>query len=337
MVVALTPFAAAAPQSSSEPAALAFALLNEARIANGLSPLRYDLGLARIAAHHSQEQAARERVGHNSDEYGLSTERRVRITYPTVPRLAENVARNSTVERLHAALLRSEGHRRNRMDPRFTHVGIGIAMEHEHLMYLTEIFVTAPPEGDLGDPVTFYFEATPGSYEREEAPLADASTEVFRVGPPGPNDPEHWTNLGIDAFSRGNTEAAEAHFRRAIELKDDYVYARYNLARVLVNQGRPAEAVELLDEILEANPDDYDARVTRGTAALLLQDFSGAEAAFRRVIEARPQNAAAWYNLGLALEYSERRAEAEAAYRQALEIDPDLRAAQVGLGRVIRR
>ena len=106
---------------------------------------------------------------------------------------------------------------------------------------------------------------------------------------------------------------------------------------MLVNQGRPAEAAVLLDELLETNPDDADARLSRGTAALLLQDFSGAERAFRRVLEVRPEQASAWYNLGLALEYSDRRSEAEAAYRRALDLDPDLRAAQVGLGRVIRR
>lgn len=341
VVVGLTlcagPVSAQSTADLDELAALALQLLNEARLEAGLRPLQPEPGLTRVAASHSREQAERGRVGHRSDEYGLTTERRVKISYPTVLRLAENVGRDRTVPKLHEALMASDGHRRNRLDPQFTHVGIGLALQHDYVLYITEVFVAAPSGGDLDDPVAFYFDAAPGSYEEREGARAEMTGQVFRVGAPGPDDPEYWTNLGVNEFERGDAVQAEEHFRHALELKHDYDYARYNLARVLVNQGRPVEAAALLDELLETNPDDLDARLSRGTAALLLQDFSGAERAFRRVLEARPDQASAWYNLGLALEYSDRRADAESAYRKALDLDPGLRAAQVGLGRVIRR
>ena len=122
---------------------LALQLLNEARVEAGLWPLQADAGLTLLAVSHSREQAARGRVGHRSDEYGLSTERRVRISYPTVPRLAENVGRDRSVPLLHEALMGSEGHRRNRLDPEFTHVGIGLALQKDYVLYMTEVFVTA--------------------------------------------------------------------------------------------------------------------------------------------------------------------------------------------------
>ena len=110
-------------------AAEALRLLNASRVEAGLDPLRLDPTLSLLALRHSQEQANRRRVSHHSSEFGLSTERRVRISFPDVPRLAENVGRNSSLQRLHEALLASEGHRRNRLDPAFTEVGIGLAWD----------------------------------------------------------------------------------------------------------------------------------------------------------------------------------------------------------------
>jgi len=130
--------------------------------------------------------------------------------------------------------------------------------------------------------------------------------------------------------------AAEEAFRTALALDPDYFFAQYNLARVLVESGSAAEAVVLLDELLERDSGDLTALVTRGNAALLLEDFAAAERYFRRVLSERTGDAVSWYDLGLALEYQDRRSDAEAAYRQALHIDPALRAAQVALGRVMR-
>ena len=315
----------------------AFELLNESRKEAGLAPLRRDPSLSLLAIRHSREQANRRRVSHHSYEFGLSTQRRVLISFPHVPRLAENVGRNRSVELLHEALLRSEGHRRNRMDPEFTHVGIGVARVDPYSLYLTEIFVTAPAGGTLGQPVAFYFDARPGSYEQRDDPRVELGGQTITVGPPGPDDPEHWTGIGINAYQSGDLAAAEEAFRTALGLDPEYFFAQYNLARVLVDSGSAADAVVLLDELLERDAGDLAAVVTRGNAALLLEDFAAAEGYFRRVLGERPGDAASWYDLGLALEYQDRRSEAEDAYRQALQIDPGLRPAQVGLGRVMRR
>ena len=320
-----------------EPSRQAFELLNESREEAGLAPLRWDPSLSLLAMRHSREQANRHRVSHHSYEFGLSTQRRVLISFPDVPRLGENVGRNRSVELLHLALLRSEGHRRNRMDPEFTHVGIAVVRADLYSLYLTEIFVTAPAGGTLAQPLVFYFDAPPGSYERRDDPRVEFDRETITVGPPGPDDPEHWTGIGINAYQSGDLAAAEEAFRTALELSPDYSYAKYNLARVLLDSGSAADAVVMLDELLEHDAGDLAAVMTRGNAALLLQDFAAAEGYFRRVLGERPRDAASWYDLGLALEYQDRRSEAEAAYRQALQIDPGLRPAQVGLGRVLRR
>jgi tetratricopeptide (TPR) repeat protein len=340
LLLALAAPAAAVAQESPDVDALArraFVLLNEARAEAGLPALQLDGALSLIAQRHSREQANRGRVSHHSAEFGLSTERRVRITYPDVPRLAENVGRNRTVERLHAGLLASEGHRRNRLDPLFTHVGMGIAWDGAYALYLTEVFVTAPEGGALGAPVAYYFEAAPGSYEQRDNPRVEEGGQTIIIGAPGPEDPEYWTDAGINAYRAGDLAGAERSFRKALELQADYHYASYNLARVLISRGAPDEAVPLLDELIANDPGDLDAIATRGTAALFREQYDEAAEYFRRVLRVRPQDANAWYNLGLSLEYLDRPVDAETAYREALSINPDLTAAQAGLARVRRR
>jgi len=326
------------PEELEELARRALELLNRARDEAGLPALERDPTLEILARHHSREQATLGRVSHHSYEFGLSSERRLRIAFPTLPRLAENVARNRSIGRLHGALMASAGHRRNRLDPEFTHVGIGVARRGDYAIYLTEVFATAPGDrGSLGKPVAFYFDAAPDAYEPRPDPRVSASPETYTIGPPGPEHAEHWTNVGIEGFQSGDLEAAEAGFRKALELQPDYDYARYNLAKTLNGAGRPAEAVALLDELLAANPGDLDARATRGSAALLLQDYRAAEADFQLVLQGRRRDAAAWYNLGMALEYQERSADAETAYRQAIHLDPELHAARAGLQRLRKR
>ncbi len=318
-------------------AAEALRLLNVSRIEAGLARLRLDPTLSLLAYRHSQEQVDGGRVTHHSSEFGLSTERRVRISFPNVPRLAENVARNRSVEHLHESLLASEGHRRNRLDPAFTDVGIGLAWDGSYTLYLTEVFVTSTDGGPLGEPLAYYFDASPGAYERRDDPRVEQGAQTITIGNPNADDPEYWTSRGINDYRAGDLDAAEAAFRKALELKADYHYAEYNLARVLIAGGSPREAADLLDGLIESDPGDLDAIATRGTASLFLENYAEAVDFFRRVLRQRTRDAGAWYNLGLSLEFLDRLADAETAYRQALDVDPELTAARIGLARVIRR
>lgn len=311
-------------------------LLNEARRAHGLPPLPGDSQLDRLARQHSLEMARTGRVSHYSERYGLGTERRVRLAYPEVQDLAENVARNRSAERLHHGLISSPGHRRNRLDPDFTHVGVGVAFRGSHEIYLTEIFITAPRGTPLGAPEVIYTDLPPDSVERQEQPRATAEVDVFTVGGPGEDDPETWTLRGIRQFERGEYRAAARSFRKALDLQPGYTFARYNLARALLRHGRPGEAREVLEPLLTEDPDDMDARFTYGTASLLAAEYEAAESAFRRVLSRRPRDADAWYNLGLALEYRDRREAAVNAYAQAIHLDPEMEDARAALQRLRR-
>jgi len=339
-VLLATALPAAAHQQAPDLDALTaevFRLLNDSRVEAGLSPLRLDSTLSLLAQRQSHEQANRGQVSHHSSEFGLSTERRVRVSFPDVPRLAENVSRGRTIEDMHAALLRSAAHRRNRMDPEFTDIGVGLAWDGGYALYLTELFVTSENGGPLGEPMAYYFDAPPGSYEQRDDPRVEQGRQTITILAPGPDNPEYWTNRGIDEYTAGDLDAAEQAFRKALELKSDYHYAEYNLARVLISTGALEEAAKLLDGLIARDPADLDAIATRGTAAVFLEEYAEAAEYFRRVLRVRSRDANAWYNLGLSLEFLDRPADAESAYRQALHIDPRLTAAQIGLARVMRR
>ncbi|NHM26783.1 hypothetical protein G7K71_07270 [Desulfofundulus sp. TPOSR] len=54
--------------------------------------------------------------------------------------MGENIAGNATVERAHYALMQSQGHRANILNPNFTRVGVGVASGSPYGLIITELF-----------------------------------------------------------------------------------------------------------------------------------------------------------------------------------------------------
>jgi len=105
----------------------------------GLEPLERDGRLDRIAASHSRDMVARSFFGHRSPDGDLLADRLQRAGL--APRSsAENVARSRSVTRVHRNLMESPSHRLSIVEPRFTHLGIGVARDGEDVV-VTEIFV----------------------------------------------------------------------------------------------------------------------------------------------------------------------------------------------------
>jgi len=61
------------------------------------------------------------------------------------------------------------------------------------------------------------------------------------------------TNLGIVTARIGSPQEAEQHFRRAIQLRKDFVGGHYFFARWLVDQGRASEAIPRLRQALQVS------------------------------------------------------------------------------------
>ncbi len=310
--------------------------LNETRFELGLGLLGASRHLDLLAYQHAAEMADRGQVTHHSYRFGVGTANRLKLAFPLVFQFAENVAMNRNPRRVHEALLASRGHRLNRLDPEFTHVGVGIARADRYRLFVTELFVRATDPEAIGRIDVLYTEAPDGTLPQDEARHGEVIAETVSIPPPGANDPEFWTQRGIDAFVAGRFDEAVAHFEHALAIDPDYPYARFDLGRALLSSDRASEALATLDRYLALHPDDIDALASSGSAALLGQQYARAEQSFRRVLRVRTRDAGTWYNLGLALEYQDRPREAENAYAQALHLDAKLVVAAAGLARVQR-
>jgi tetratricopeptide (TPR) repeat protein len=311
-------------------------LLDAAREAAGIGTLGRHPNLDRLAYQHAREMALRGSVTHHSHMYGIGTRTRIELAFPNVYQFGENVAVNLDPSHLHSALMTSRGHRLNRMDASFTHVGMGVARAGEHQLYLAEVFVRVFDTTPLERIDVLYTAVSPATLPDEDPSRGEIVDEVVRVGSATADNPEYWTQLGIDAYHENRFGAAVEHFTKALELQPDYEYAQFNLARAYLGTGEPARSLELLKQQLARDPEDLDLWSSAGTALLLLQRFDEAVEAFTRVLRVRARDAGSWYNLGLAYEMQEHLEDAERAYRQALHVDPASAAATAGLARVTR-
>lgn len=110
-------------------------LVNSARANAGLAPLAIDVDLSYVARVKSQDMHDNKYFSHTSPTYGSPFDmmKKFGIQYRSA---AENIARTSSVESAHNGFMNSEGHRNNIMNPRFTHIGIGI-----YNGYYTQMFI----------------------------------------------------------------------------------------------------------------------------------------------------------------------------------------------------
>lgn len=134
----------------------------------------------------------------------------------------------------------------------------------------------------------------------------------------------------------GDLRAAEAGYRAILRGAPDDVDALHLLSQVLLQTGRAADALPLVDKVLALDPEFAGAHNTRGSILKGLGRFGEAEKAFRQALARRVDYAEAWANLGATLVELRRYADAEKACRRALAQRPDYPRAQVNLGVALR-
>jgi uncharacterized protein YkwD len=104
----------------------AFRLLFAARKARGLPALKIDMAAVKAARAHSADMCRRGYFSHTTPE-GTRYSKRLRRQGLRFRLAAENISRRkggATV--VHKGWMKSGGHRRNRMHPRYRRVGIGV-------------------------------------------------------------------------------------------------------------------------------------------------------------------------------------------------------------------
>ncbi|MBE3519272.1 MAG: hypothetical protein IMW97_03095 [Firmicutes bacterium] len=115
-------------------------LVNAERTKRGLKPLTVDFRLVELARKKSQDMIDKNYFGHYSPTYGSPFDmmKSAGIEY----RLAgENLAGAPDAATAHKALMNSEGHRRNILNPGFTKIGIGAAKGGPYGIVFTQMFI----------------------------------------------------------------------------------------------------------------------------------------------------------------------------------------------------
>lgn len=133
LILLTAPWTPAWAQGPADPALEAALLVetNRVRAEHGLGPLRTDPGLVRAARAHAAENAARGVLDHGSPDPDRDTPaERVARAGVALVEIGENLARipgDAAAARAVEGWLASPPHRRNLLDPTFTHVGFGTA------------------------------------------------------------------------------------------------------------------------------------------------------------------------------------------------------------------
>jgi len=134
-----------------------FQLTNEARRRNHLPPLDPDNGLALKAREKSDDMLRKNYFSHTSPD-GKTFQDRIQEEKPasvrTAFRMGENIYMGNRLDysvdvKTQARLIvdgwmTSPGHRRNILDPNYTHLGVGVAAK-DKMCYATQIFAGVKP------------------------------------------------------------------------------------------------------------------------------------------------------------------------------------------------
>lgn len=121
------PTSVAIPTGLTADEATMVKLVNQERTKAGLKPLEVDLRLVQTARAKSQDMVKNNYFSHTSPTYGTPYQQMKAAGITGYSVLGgENIAGNSSVQNAHTSLMNSAGHRANILDPRYTHIGIGI-------------------------------------------------------------------------------------------------------------------------------------------------------------------------------------------------------------------
>jgi tetratricopeptide (TPR) repeat protein/serine/threonine protein kinase len=136
-------------------------------------------------------------------------------------------------------------------------------------------------------------------------------------------------------LSRRSPEAGLAFFFRVRERYPGDFWANTELGRVLVHQGRAAEAVRYFTAALALRPDNPGALVNRGHALYHAREWAAAAADFQTAADLAPGYTAAHRNLGFTLERLQEWKRAATALRRVTELQADDGDAHAALGHAL--
>jgi uncharacterized protein YkwD len=174
MAVAMTLLVAVAPAASAAPVRPAaesrmIKRINEARTNAGLSALRENLQMVRLAREWARRMASERRIYHRPNLADVVDGDYVRLAENVGYTRLEGASDGELVRRLHKAFMASTSHRAQIMG-RFNQVGVGIYRAPGGQMYVAVNFIKGPRDG------------FPLYRDAENSPHRGAIAKLFRRG-----------------------------------------------------------------------------------------------------------------------------------------------------------
>ena len=115
-----------------------FASVNQARLAQGLPPLRWDESLAKAARRHAEAMAEHGSAQHGFDgEPSLSA--RVKQAGAHFSWLSENVTQGPSPQFIHTQFMKSPHHRANILDRDMDSIGVGVVEQGGQLFAVEDL------------------------------------------------------------------------------------------------------------------------------------------------------------------------------------------------------
>ena len=165
--------------------------------------------------------------------------------------------------------------------------------------------------------------AVRGEIALKQGDAAAALTDLRAVSRDHPASVAARRLLARAYLLNGSPELAEEQLRSAIEQAPHNISVRTDLARLLTETARPAQAVALLEESVRADPTgDPQAREVLVRAYLAVRDYPSASSTAEELKALHPQSALGFYLSGLITQSAGQLAQAESEFQQALARQP---------------
>lgn len=153
-----------------------------------------------------------------------------------------------------------------------------------------------------------------------------------KIPPKMEEDPDF--NEGMKYFESGELELAAAAFKKAAEKSPQSIEANYNLAVCYLRLQKTAEAIDILEKILNSRNDIPEIYIALGEAYFNRAETEKAISSFRRAQELQPDNYRIFYDLGIIYYKNDQLEAALSSFDQAIRLNPEFASAYYQLGLV---
>jgi tetratricopeptide (TPR) repeat protein len=143
--------------------------------------------------------------------------------------------------------------------------------------------------------------------------------------------------MGRILFEGQKFTRAKVHLGRAIRLSPKDPDGYLILTQLWLEQGKPDEAMKVVEELSAALPGEPIGYKRLGLALAERSDYPRAEKLLKRATEKDPGDFECWVALAQVFESTSRPGEAEEAYSRALQLDPESREVLLAAGRLALR